>query len=96
MFKSFSFEDLRLGIDPESMLSCRSKTMSLVKLVMVDGILPLKELKLKSNTISEGERTSGILPEKLFDCRNRERRDGKEKISVGMFPLRLFDRRLKT
>lgn len=43
--------------------------MRSVKFWIADGILPVKELKERSITLSWGEKVEGILPEKLFSWR---------------------------
>lgn len=55
-----------MGIAPENELNWRLNTVSLGKLLIMGGILPLKELKEKSNTLIWEEREEGISPEKLL------------------------------
>jgi hypothetical protein len=55
---------LRLGIGPVRELFWRFKEVRNVKFCMVFGMLPVKELKERSRTLSCGGRDEGILPEK--------------------------------
>lgn len=73
----------------------RLSPIKCVKFWIEAGICPVKELWDKSRKISRGGRESGISPEKLLCWRYTKRREGRESRSVGRFPLKLLDLRLR-
>jgi len=80
---------------PESVLFWRLNPVSCVKFAIVWGMLPVKELKERSSTLSFKEKEVGTPPEKLLCWRKRFWSDGREVTSEGRSPSRTLDRRLR-
>lgn len=66
-----------------------------VKFCIEFGMLPVKELKERSSTLSCGESEDGIPPEKSLFSRYTSRREGMERTSDGSFPVKRLFRRLR-
>lgn len=65
-FSSLSLGRLKSGIEPVNELNWSLNIVSRSKFLIVGGMLPLKKLKDKSNTLSWAEREVGISPENLL------------------------------